>query len=121
MHMCAHMYVHMCVHRCMFMYVCECMHVCLCMHMSAYPYAPLCVHGCMFMCMCVCDSEGNLGCHSSGAVTLFIEIRSLIGLKSNEQAGWRASEPRRLPVPISPALGSQAWTTISGFYVDSAD
>ena len=137
MHMRAHTYVHMCVHRCMFMCVCECVHtcmffcvftgvcmyvcvnlctrVCLCMHMSAHLYVPMCVHGCV--CECVWHSEDNLGCHSLGAVTLFV------ALKPNAQASWLAC-PQEPPCPhlSSPGItsrGHHIWLVCVFFRLNS--
>lgn len=67
--MCVRMPVHMCVQVPMnvhvFAYVCE--------HMNASS----CVCGaeaCVCVCMFVRSSEGNLGCHSSGVIHVFVEM-----------------------------------------------
>lgn len=76
-----------------------------------------------YICGCGCagthmSAEDSLGCHSSGVLPSLLFLwqgLSLAWYPPHTRLAWPATGPRNPSVPISPALGLQAHTTIPGF------
>ena len=88
------------------------MHVCACMYLSVCMY--MCVYACLCVCLCMCACmhrlEENLGYCCSGALTIityhFLFLSLSLPWLATHWLGYVAwpSSPRRLPVSASLAL-----------------